>query len=398
MLNNISTQATLLLGFSLAAFGADLLPTVLDDTSTFCFYKTQFTMAIGSIFLLCNASTLGFCLLVILFSSLLILRSQTALLYVGGSAAVWRTHQLMQFVYQWYGLALASFISNAMLLMWIYLGFGLWHEVQRPADTDDADDASGADATLWMSQDGVHVKTYDGRYLIRCLDPMSDEEHMRRDTFGTVNIILCQLLFALFIVYGYRRKVAFDEGYALDAAKGSAACKREEQQARAQKSLQLEVEMARRLRDDAKNDLKAARKRSHGAGDTRQEVAIKRIETRLAKSEKRYAKAKEKFELAEAEKRMGEGVRKAKRPRLLNVVRRLRVRMKTERNGRNAPPARGRVAEARVPVAGSPPPPQRQAQAQGESPVSVPFSPPLASLLQSAEGSKPEDGEVDSMA
>ena len=40
MLTNIATQATLLLGFSLSTYGADMLPTVLDDESTFCFYKT----------------------------------------------------------------------------------------------------------------------------------------------------------------------------------------------------------------------------------------------------------------------------------------------------------------------------------------------------------------------
>ena len=124
MLNNISTQATLLLGFSLATYAVDLMPKVLDDAGTFCFYKTYASMVCGSLFMLCNTCTLGFCLLVILFSSLLILRSQTALLYVGGAAAVWRTHKLMHYIYMWYGLALANFITNAMLLMWIYLGFG----------------------------------------------------------------------------------------------------------------------------------------------------------------------------------------------------------------------------------------------------------------------------------
>ena len=35
MLNNISTQATLLLGFSLATYAVDLMPKVLDDAGTF---------------------------------------------------------------------------------------------------------------------------------------------------------------------------------------------------------------------------------------------------------------------------------------------------------------------------------------------------------------------------
>ena len=71
-------------------------------------------MFFGSIFLFCNTANIGFCLLVILASSYLILKSQTALLYVGGAAAVWRTHQLCFYVYRWYGYSLVVFILNAM--------------------------------------------------------------------------------------------------------------------------------------------------------------------------------------------------------------------------------------------------------------------------------------------
>ena len=129
MLTNISTQATLLLGFSLSTYGADMLPQILDDSSSFCFYKDGWTMFFGSIFLFNNTASVCLCLLVILFSSYFILKSQTALLYVGGSAAVWRTHQLSYYVYKWYAYSLCVFILNAMLLMWVFLGFGLWRQV-----------------------------------------------------------------------------------------------------------------------------------------------------------------------------------------------------------------------------------------------------------------------------
>ena len=172
MLNNISTQATLLLGFSLATYGADLLPIVLRDDVGFCLYKTRSSMIFGAVFLMCNVCTIGFCLLVILFSSLLILRSQEALLYVGGSAAVWRTNGFMKFIYMWYALALANFLVNAMLLFWVYLGVGLW----RSLEDEELDNP--------QLESYKFVVTYEGKTLVRCLDPQNDDDHRTRNLWG----------------------------------------------------------------------------------------------------------------------------------------------------------------------------------------------------------------------
>ena len=54
MLTNISTQATLLLGFALATFGADLLPYIMDSQSQFCLYKSWAHKLIGFLFLTAN--------------------------------------------------------------------------------------------------------------------------------------------------------------------------------------------------------------------------------------------------------------------------------------------------------------------------------------------------------
>ena len=62
MLTNISTQATLLLGFSMATYGADILPNVLNDGGRFCFYKTWTTQMVGCVFLFCNTCNICFCL------------------------------------------------------------------------------------------------------------------------------------------------------------------------------------------------------------------------------------------------------------------------------------------------------------------------------------------------
>ena len=94
MLTNISTQATLLLGFALSTYGADLLPYILNDESTFCLYKSGAHMAFGAVFVFANTCCICFCLLAVISSSLLMLESQNSYLYVGGEAAVWRTSRL----------------------------------------------------------------------------------------------------------------------------------------------------------------------------------------------------------------------------------------------------------------------------------------------------------------
>lgn len=139
-LRNLSLQATLILGFSLSTYGADMLPVILDDTSNFCFYKNGWNMLFGSIYLFNNTANVCLCLLVMLSSSYIALKSQTALLYVGGSAAVWRTQMLCGRVYRWYGYALVTFITNACLLAWLFLGFGVWVDGGDWIDDDDDDD------------------------------------------------------------------------------------------------------------------------------------------------------------------------------------------------------------------------------------------------------------------
>ena len=66
------------------------------NAATSIFFKTSTSMFWGTVFLQCNNLTLLFCLLVILASSYLILRAQTALLYVGGAAAVVIPYHLHQ--------------------------------------------------------------------------------------------------------------------------------------------------------------------------------------------------------------------------------------------------------------------------------------------------------------
>jgi hypothetical protein len=150
MLTNISTQATLLLGFALATFGADLLPYILDDQAVFCIYKSTAHQLVGALFLTTNTCCVSFCLLVVIFSSFLIHRSQEAFLHIGGSVAVYRTQILIHRIYVWYALALMCFIFAAVLLLWVFLGL--------PAYVDHTG--------IYEESDFL---TLDGRVLTACL-------------------------------------------------------------------------------------------------------------------------------------------------------------------------------------------------------------------------------------
>ena len=221
MLTNISTQATLLLGFALATYGADLLPYILNDDSPFCLYKNEASMFVGFIFLLSNTCCVCFCMMVLIASSLLVIQSQNAYLLVGGEVAVWRTQQLSSTVFYWYGLALLCFLLDAVLLGWIFLGFPHWLPNPNPG---------------LNSED---VMTTDGQELLRCIDPTDPLAHARRDTFGGWNATVSTLFFISFVIYGVSKMRGFVHLYTLDELRGEDEVVREEQ--RSQVSLRPEA-------------------------------------------------------------------------------------------------------------------------------------------------------------
>ena len=334
-LNKLSLQAILILGFSLSTYGADMLPVILDDSSNFCFYKNGWNMFFGSIFLLNNTLNIGFSLLVILSSSYIVLKSQSALLYVGGSAAVWRTQRVSQSVYSWYGYLLSAFLLNACLLGWLFMGFGVWVEADLEdflaEDDDDDDEVANSTAAIVNGvmanstrrltdhgdeiggiQDGLglmgggrllldgvlaavrrslkkkkkkkttttddedpisplgnrfgsfldntQLATYGERELVKCLDATDDEHHRARDAFGYANAAISQLVFLLFIAYGYHKFVEFERAFLSDRTQGADAVRLEEKAARAKAQLPLDVKMARIGVEEAQKEYRKVRR------------------------------------------------------------------------------------------------------------------------------------------
>lgn len=262
MLTNISTQATLLLGFALATYGADLLPYILNDDSPFCLYKNEASMFVGFIFLLSNTCCVCFCMMVLIASSLLVIQSQNAYLLVGGEVAVWRTQQLSSTVFYWYGLALLCFLLDAVLLGWIFLGFPHWLPNPNPG---------------LNSED---VMTTDGQELLRCIDPTDPLAHARRDTFGSWNAAVSTLFFISFVIYGVSKMRGFVHLYTLDELRGGDEVVREEQRKSRERDLRREVDLAKMRLSDAQYNLKEVER---AADSDPREVGKKKTDLEKAK-------------------------------------------------------------------------------------------------------------------
>ena len=126
---NISTQATLIVGFSLATMGADLLNAIASDTSEFCIWKTSAHLVVGYMFVLSSAFCICYCMFVVVLSSTIIRESQVAALEVDPAASVAMTRHTVDRIYAWYGYSLVNFFVSAVLLIWLFIGMPKWVEV-----------------------------------------------------------------------------------------------------------------------------------------------------------------------------------------------------------------------------------------------------------------------------
>jgi len=256
LLTNVSTQATLLMGFALATFGADLLPQVMNDVSSFCIFKSNAYMFVGFSFLLANTCCVSFCMLVIVFSSLLITRSQEAYLHSGGAVAVFRTQCFVSEVYTWAGLAGGSFLTAAILVMWVFTGLPAF--VEKAPGLEPSEYADYSDYT-----------TNSGRILYRCLDLEDEALHIRRENFGIATASTNTATFLLFIWYGIRRFRHMDLMFMLDTCRTSESVLKEADDLQVTYRLKREVIIARYQLRAAECDLRAITRRSRMSAMTR---------------------------------------------------------------------------------------------------------------------------------
>ena len=167
-LDNLSLQATLLLGFAVAFLSAETLAGFFDGESSFCVYKTRSHMVAGVAFVVFAAACISLCLLVICFSFYIHFKARHAY-YRIGTMVQSVTRENAALVEMWYVSSLITFVISVISTMWIALG--LPHFVEVTPDSTQA---------FWLADDDMW-QTHAGRTLQRCLNRHDEADLLLRD-------------------------------------------------------------------------------------------------------------------------------------------------------------------------------------------------------------------------
>ena len=167
-LDNLSLQATLLLGFAVAFLSAETLAGFFDGESSFCVYKTRSHMVAGVAFVVFAAACISLCLLVICFSFYIHFKARHAY-YRIGTMVQSVTRENAALVEMWYVSSLITFVISVISTMWIALG--LPHFVEVTPDSTQA---------FWLADDDMW-QTHSGRTLQRCLNRHDEADLLLRD-------------------------------------------------------------------------------------------------------------------------------------------------------------------------------------------------------------------------
>ena len=167
-LDNLSLQATLLLGFAVAFLSAETLAGFFDGESSFCVYKTRSHMVAGVAFVVFAAACISLCLLVICFSFYIHFKARHAY-YRIGTMVQSVTRENAALVEMWYVSSLITFVISVISTMWIALG--LPHFVEVTPDSTQA---------FWLADDDMW-QTHSGRTLQRCLNRHDEADLLLRN-------------------------------------------------------------------------------------------------------------------------------------------------------------------------------------------------------------------------
>jgi len=168
-LDNVSMQATLIIGFALGMWAGETLDPLLDDVGPHCIYKSSAHMIISFIFFSAVALCITNCFVAVMLASYIKQAAQGAALLVCTGAAVANTQRHMQYIYNCFTWSVFFFIASAGLLIWLFVGL--------PSRIPYAPEAE-------VEEDESIIRLTDGAYLITCLDRLSPVANHARDAHG----------------------------------------------------------------------------------------------------------------------------------------------------------------------------------------------------------------------
>uniref|UniRef100_A0A7S0JD34 Uncharacterized protein n=1 Tax=Calcidiscus leptoporus TaxID=127549 RepID=A0A7S0JD34_9EUKA len=181
-LDNVSMQATLIIGFALGMWAGETLEPLVDDQGHLCIFKSWTHMLCGVCFFMSVAACISCCFIVVTLASYVKQASQRAALLKSTSAAVANTRRHIHRIYDYFFCAVVLFIVSAGLLIWLFVGLPdrIRYEGEVVGPVEDL---------LTLLDDGTH--------LISCLNTYSAADNAHRDWYSWAVAVL-----NTFVIFG----------------------------------------------------------------------------------------------------------------------------------------------------------------------------------------------------
>ena len=169
-LDSVSTQATLIIGFSLGLWAGETLVPLTDDTSPHCIYKSVASELLGAAFFLVTALGASFCCVVVGLSCYVKSRSLYEAVRGNHEKAVELTEDFVAQIYRNFIGAGVCFILAILTSFWLFVGVP--NEIPYVPDASDANDTAHEETLTRM---------HNGEWRITCIDRLSPAHQDQRD-------------------------------------------------------------------------------------------------------------------------------------------------------------------------------------------------------------------------
>mmetsp|Transcript_7504 Transcript_7504/g.24079 ORF Transcript_7504/g.24079 Transcript_7504/m.24079 type:complete len:235 (-) Transcript_7504:383-1087(-) len=147
-MDNLTMQATIVIGFALAMWGGETLGPLVEEESEVCIYKSVGHRLFATLFFLSVSVTMSLALAVVVLTSQVKQLAQEAALLVSTQAAVARSRGHVRHMNNCFSAATCSFYCSAMLLVVLFVGLPKrrrTHGFEACIDVEDADKLAAAD-------------------------------------------------------------------------------------------------------------------------------------------------------------------------------------------------------------------------------------------------------------
>ena len=121
-MDNLTMQATIVIGFALAMWGGETLGPLVEEESEVCIYKSVGHRLFATMFFLSVSVTMSLALAVVVLTSQVKQLAQEAALLVSTQAAVARSRGHVRHMNNCFSAATCSFYCSAMLLVILFVG------------------------------------------------------------------------------------------------------------------------------------------------------------------------------------------------------------------------------------------------------------------------------------